>query len=54
MLKTIRNVLSGILEGIIAAKSYRANKHIHEYLSTATDHADLKAKEEKLKSVGAL
>jgi len=45
MLKTIKDILSGILEGIIAAKQYKANRQ----LTQTMDHVDLKTREENLK-----
>jgi len=54
MLKIIKQVLSGILEGIIATKQYNANRHVENYLSRSIDHADLKLREEKLKQKGSL
>lgn len=49
MLTTIKNILLGFFEGIIAAKQYAADKQIHQYLSKSVDHADLKMREERLK-----
>lgn len=54
MLKTIKNILSGILEGIIATKQYNANRCVENYLSKSVDRADLKVREEKLKHKGLL
>ena len=54
MLKTIRNILLGILEGIVAAKQYNADKQISRYLSQSVDHVDFKQKEEYLKNKGLL
>lgn len=54
MLKIIKQVLSGILEGIIATKQYNANRHVENYFSKSIDHVDLKLKEEKLKQKGSL
>lgn len=54
MFKTIKNILSGILEGIIATKQYNANRYVENYLSKSVDHADLKRREDKLKQKGAL
>jgi hypothetical protein len=54
MLTTIRTILSGILEGIIATKQYNANKQISKYLSRSVDHADLKKREQDLKNRGVL
>jgi len=48
MLKKIKEILSSILEGIVAGRHYRATGEIHPSLHTAVDHADLKAKEEKI------
>ncbi len=45
MLKTIKNILSGILEGIVAAKQYNANRQLNKTM----DHVDLKTREEELK-----
>lgn len=54
MLATIKNILSGILEGIIATKQYNANRYISNHLSRAVDHADLKKREQELKTKGLL